>query len=209
MSDVLRQIREFRAQHEAEEVPDALLDQRQQEVEALRPRPACCGRAEAHIRFRVHNGGMLVSDLWMGSWCMAGVSGLAACPFCRDSLPVMRRKRESSADLCRVTDGGDYCATCHERLHSCLCDPLESDFELLPADASPHTLCEDSYTAADVEVYYDPMGRHSGRSGCWRARLRHRRGVHDAGPTEDHAFRNFERTADSFGLRLVGRPVEE
>lgn len=203
MSDVLKQIREFREQHDEDEVPDALLDQRQQEIEALRPRPSCCGRAESHIRFRVHSGGMLVSDLWTGSWCMGDVSGLVACPFCCVPLPLMRRKLQSSASLCRITDGGYYCATCRERLHVCLCDPLESAFEPLPADASPHTLREDTYTVADVEVYFDPLGYHSGRSGCWRARLRHRRGIHDAGPTEEHAFRSFKRTADSFGLRLV------
>ena len=134
---------------------------------------------------------------------MGEVAGLVACPFCRASLPLMRRKVQPSSYLCLVTDGGDRCATCSERLHSCLCDPLESAFEPLPPDASPHTLHEDSYTTADVEVYFDPSGFHSGRSGCWRARLRHRRGIHDAGPTENHAFRALVSAATSFGLRHV------
>ena len=54
------------------------------------------------------------------------------CPYCGTPLPEMRRKDPMPPTVCRVTDGGYYCDTCHERLNCCLCDPPSSAFEPVP-----------------------------------------------------------------------------
>lgn len=51
------------------------------------------------------------------------------CPFCSSEIPKMTRKNPPPPDICRVTDGGFYCDTCHERLDGCICDPPSAAFE--------------------------------------------------------------------------------
>jgi len=51
------------------------------------------------------------------------------CPYCGTALPTMVRKKPVPKNVCRVRDGGYYCATCKERLNACMCDPLSSAFE--------------------------------------------------------------------------------
>lgn len=73
----------------------------------------------------------------------------------------------------------------------------------MSATPQPTSETSNTYTTADVEVYFDPLGYHSGKSGCWRARLRRNKGIHDAGPSEVSAFRSLVVTAATFGLHLV------
>lgn len=49
-----------------------------------------------------------------------------------------------------------------------------------------------------IEVYFDFAGIVGGQSGCWRARFKHRHGIHDAGATKDDAVKSFLRTAKTF-----------
>lgn len=51
------------------------------------------------------------------------------CPYCGKNLPKMRRRRKRLEDVCRVTDGGYYCDTCSRRLSTCICLPIEANFE--------------------------------------------------------------------------------
>ena len=46
------------------------------------------------------------------------------CPFCGSRLPkiVLSNRKDK---VCVVTDGGDYCDTCNQRLRSCTCLPPE------------------------------------------------------------------------------------
>ena len=50
-----------------------------------------------------------------------------------------------------------------------------------------------------IEVYYDPDGQRDGQRGCWRARLKDRHGIHDAGATQDEAVSQLLLTAKTFG----------
>ena len=40
-----------------------------------------------------------------------------------------------------------------------------------------------------IEVYFDPAGRHSGKDGCFRARLRDFHGLHEAGPDPEYTVK--------------------
>jgi hypothetical protein len=51
-----------------------------------------------------------------------------------------------------------------------------------------------------IEVYYDPLGRRGGISGCFRARVAGVAGIHDAGRTPVEAYRECVVTAASLGL---------
>lgn len=180
-----------------------LYEVRRGEIDALVPHPACCELAQAHLRYRVSFGDEKDSGRAGGSWTLGGVPGLVACPFCRTLLPVMWRKPVPPEGVCRSIDGGRTCTTCGDEVKLCICDPMESAFEPVPADVSPHTLNPSTYSTADVEVYFDPLGYHSGKEGCWRARLHYRPGIHDAGPSKASAFRAFVVTAATFGLQHV------
>ena len=54
------------------------------------------------------------------------------CPWCGTALPRMRRKADRDPDICRVNDGGYYCATCGDRLNVCDCLYPSAAFEPVP-----------------------------------------------------------------------------
>jgi hypothetical protein len=54
------------------------------------------------------------------------------CPGCGKKLPEIQRKKDPPSPLCKVTDGGYYCATCNERLHNCQCYLPEMAWEVKP-----------------------------------------------------------------------------
>jgi len=51
----------------------------------------------------------------------------------------------------------------------------------------------------EVEVFFDPQGFHSGKNGCFRARMTFDHSIHDAGSTKEDALNNFFKTAASLG----------
>jgi hypothetical protein len=51
------------------------------------------------------------------------------CPYCGKKLPKMVKKDPQPERICKVTDGGNYCDTCNERLRNCYCLPPEAAWE--------------------------------------------------------------------------------
>lgn len=51
-----------------------------------------------------------------------------------------------------------------------------------------------------IETYFDFSGIIGGQSGCWRARLQSRHGIHDAGATQEEAVQSWLRLAVTFDL---------
>lgn len=54
-----------------------------------------------------------------------------------------------------------------------------------------------------VELYFDSDGVKGGKQGCYRARLKYRHEVHDAGESSGEAFDNLVITAVSHGYPAV------
>jgi hypothetical protein len=134
---------------------DRLMDQRRCEQRASVPHLTCCAAIQEYpvIRFNVPiEGGDTYKasghwrvrvddrfwDEYNGGHYLEYVKGLPDpeyCPFCSATLPKMTRKNPPPPNICRVTDGGYYCDTCHERLDGCICNPPASAFE--PCIAEP------------------------------------------------------------------------
>lgn len=54
------------------------------------------------------------------------------CPFCTQPLPkIVLRKVPLVGPVRSITDGGDYCDTCRERLMCCACWPHEAKWQVL------------------------------------------------------------------------------
>lgn len=109
------------------------------------PVPQCCNYARIFISLQYEE--YLVSDkdyflkntpFWRVRGCTApeGVypsprdGQVNFCPVCKIGLPNIRRKAELPEKVRAVSDGGYYCDTCKERLHSCTCAQPESMWEL-------------------------------------------------------------------------------
>ena len=121
------------------------MTKRRTEMMKLIPIPKCCPEARKYptVAFTVDfDGGD--SHRAKGHWYIRVIRELVLvwnpnfqgeiavpkyCPYCGKALPKMQRKIPVPATVCRVKDGGYYCATCHQRLQACLCDPLGSAFE--------------------------------------------------------------------------------
>lgn len=120
---------------------------RREQAEAI-PRPNCCDAIQKYpvITFVVGIGGDTTENQghWRtkveeGFWYKFYTGDLTRylkrmpdpeyCPFCGTHVPNMVRKNPPPPNICRVTDGGYYCDTCHERLDGCICNPPESAFE--------------------------------------------------------------------------------
>jgi hypothetical protein len=61
------------------------------------------------------------------------------CPFCGQKLPELRIV-DAPGPVMTVTDGGYYCATCHERLNECECYPPEACWAPWGGEAHPPRL---------------------------------------------------------------------
>lgn len=128
---------------------DRLMDQRRREQKASVPHLICCDAIQEYpiITFSVRIGDgdtskgsgqwrVRVDDrFWNeyeGGHYVEYINGMPEpeyCPFCSSELPKMARKNLTPPNICRVTDGGYYCDTCHERLDGCICDPPSAAFE--------------------------------------------------------------------------------
>jgi len=120
-----------------------LSDRRQQEINALFPRPTCCEemRAVPAVQLTVDfedvtkpmtaKWYIAIPEVWQHAdhkwWQKKGTPKF--CPFCATPLPVMVLKNPIPANIQTITDGGYYCSTCRERLQCCVCDPISSAFE--------------------------------------------------------------------------------
>lgn len=134
---------------EQEQEFDRLMDQRRREQKASIPHLNCCDAIQEYpvITFAVRIGDgdtSKASGHWMvrvddrfwneyeGGHYVEYIKGMPEpeyCPFCSSTLPKMTRKNPPPPNICRVTDGGYYCDTCHERLDGCICDPPSAAFE--------------------------------------------------------------------------------
>lgn len=52
------------------------------------------------------------------------------CPSCGLKLPDLVKKKELPEKVMTIDDGGDYCATCKDRVSRCRCLPPEEIWEL-------------------------------------------------------------------------------
>ena len=121
---------------EQEQEFDRLMDQRRREQKASVPHLTCCdaiqeypvitfsvrigdgdtSKASGHWRVRVDD---RFWNEYEGGHYVEYINGMPEpeyCPFCSSELPKMARKNPPPPNICRVTDGGYYCDTCHERL---------------------------------------------------------------------------------------------
>lgn len=55
------------------------------------------------------------------------------CPHCGQHVPEIIERPDVKVPICKVTDGGYYCATCEERLMGCECHPPEYKYQPKPA----------------------------------------------------------------------------
>lgn len=105
--------------------------------------PTCCAAVqENHTIFLRHDYKDVISgqsDAIKPEWRVmawttvdgwAGWNSIMAsfCPHCATPVPSIRRCQRQKP-VCRIIDGGYYCDTCHERLMSCTCLPVEFNWE--------------------------------------------------------------------------------
>jgi len=127
---------------------DELWGERRREQFAAIPRPNCCEAIQKYpvLNFSTYSGpdGYLKGGRWVirvseQFWYdfmvgeldeyIRGIPDPEYCPFCGTHVPSMILKNPPPPNICRVTDGGYYCDTCHERLDGCICDPPGAAFE--------------------------------------------------------------------------------
>lgn len=100
--------------------------------------PSCCEQAKSGaiiLEFRsedIYEAGLegqegkrprWVVRCWNDEYHCRDVKDAQFCPFCGKKLPEIELSPNPPAPICKVTDGGYYCDTCHERLNCCQCLP--------------------------------------------------------------------------------------
>jgi hypothetical protein len=171
---------------EEEQELEHLVDERIWESIRKTIRPTCCEAAQKYpvITFEVDSGldtKFYVPDNYdsntaNGDWRVHSSSELLKwfsdgtvrycldrpparfCPYCGEPLPKMvRSKIPPPPPVRRVIGDSGYCATCKERLQSCICDPPEVAFE--PLIEEPLKTIPTSYPP--FEVPDDPTSQGS------------------------------------------------
>ena len=141
---ILEALREERKK-DSESYPSQLVDLRNAEMASELPHPQCCDTAKKYIfayqdvDYRtesVRNDGKprwkstFSTDYRGDSWGSASLP-LTFCPFCGTTLPDMQKRRDPPPVVQTYQDF-NYCATCEERLSSCMCSHPESAWEPVP-----------------------------------------------------------------------------
>jgi hypothetical protein len=65
----------------------------------------------------------------MPKWAMNGIE-INFCPFCGTKVPQLQLKQPVPEGICKITDGGYYCGTCHQRLMNCKCHSPACAYEI-------------------------------------------------------------------------------
>jgi hypothetical protein len=108
------------------------------------PRLSCCDAGARMLRLAFEDYYVEDKDHFKKEkpwWVVKGASHekdtfnfmpISSCPFCGMGLPDVQLKAVADPRTFTLADGGDYCATCGERLRSCNCLNPESLWEIIP-----------------------------------------------------------------------------
>jgi hypothetical protein len=101
--------------------------------------PRCCEQADStqgvflrSVHFDPEKGYVETEPAWFilaknfedGYGASAQAVKVEFCPFCGEMLPTIIPVKVEG-NVCKITDGGDYCDTCGLRLRACECKPQE------------------------------------------------------------------------------------